>query len=1077
MSKKNKESKPTKTLGDCLKLIQDVKRSGSINRIYDLINSIEKFDQRSSLIPSKFHAPASLYAAPLFPNRNLLGELAWGSVVLQRSCEDIENYLRLKQEIEILIVQSRWEEALASLTNFELEHGTASCIKELSIAITQQAEGTAKQVAYSRKLESKCKAGAFIYLVRFSSERNEDRLTLSGFRRNLREHFSGEKVPPLASAVIHWHGMHQLPDEEGLLSELLGFEGTGSIFDYYELFVAVAVHLATRADSKTRAALKNCLQRLSKISDRRLLNLRKMLAGQFSPSLTAITAINILSEIRSRSRPGHDLTALEKSIFDFLAENSPDSGARRHIHKLSANFYYLDFFQAAFCQLEHKASTSSLDQAVSPGLSVLSAETSIRSVFSCAFEIAQDIFSSMSFRLEEGVKEGSAAPQDENADALLFKAIGLAKKGMVDELIMMARECQFHGLERAQMQIITIGACIEAARYVDILPFALQVSEFRLDSLSLVPIVRALESVFPGRLDGRDAVIFSIVTSKVLLVEDSDRLEDKLMVATEVAFSNRKLTPLWATADPFSRQLWVRFLCDVMTVQNMLLIDEIDSLRDALNLRVEVLRMLVDLDPDERDKYHEEVRDITFELSVDEGIRQVNTSRLNVNINGLTKWANDHCADDYERYKELIVGEASAGRMPTKITGGAGTIFDQFAAIPIEAADDQLIKLLARIRNAYLSDPRNGLDAFISLRVRHGSLSGTLSRGLDTRQLLLLRRGDGGPFEPPLYWIERLNVAGEKVTEVTKAFAIFTADFQKSIDALLKNRLRVKNDRNPQGEITAEITDIFVKSLKIDIVQGLSFETFISTVFITYKNAVSAYLESVREYLKSKFLNDAIEAFQLLSRSVGQIVGDDKNKGYLDDAITNARLDLQTSVRVVCDWLEIAQKEDLAQLYTLQQAIKIGINYTRQVRNDFSPEIVVKGVDESFRVTGGSLIVIVDILFILLDNVYKHAGLPNERIISLTFDLSEDGFIRIRMKNDLSSGTDRNEVITQFDGARRLIAGSEGERKLTEEDRSGLPKLSRLVVQDRSDALTFGLMNDEVEVNVLIGYSSLELAQ
>lgn len=1074
----NKENTPknTKQIGDYFRLMRDAKKSGAIGRIFDALNSIERIDQAHHLIPSKFHVAASLYTSPATLGTNLLGELIWGSIVIQRKRDDIEQYLELKRTLEVLILQSKWNEALSRLLEFELRHGTASVIKELAIAITQQAEGTAKQVSYSRRLEAQCTVSAATHIFRRASERNEDRLTLSGFRRNFREHYS-TATTALASAIIHWHGLHQVPNDEELLSQLLSFEGSGSIFDYFEAFIAIAVHLAARSSSRVRTTLKNSLQRLSEISDQRILNLRRLLADQYKPQSTALTAANVLSEIRERSNFDEIVSPTEQMILDLFNDNLPEGDIRRNVHKLSANFYHLDFFQAVFSHLEHKASIDCFDQAVAPGLSALANTTSIRSVFGCSFLVAREIFEKSSLATDvHSISNFSNFPFDEKgADSILFTAIALAKKGEIDRLIGLVHSSNLNAIDRSHLQLIAIKACYEHGKFVDLLQFALEVSEIRLDALSLVPIVKALEEILPGRLSSRNAVLFSIVTSRVLLIEDSDRLEDKLMVAAEVAFSDKNTPPEWTRENESSLRLWIGFLRDVLVVQNMLLIDDVNSLSDALNLRVEVLRQLEELDPENRVKYHEEVRDIAFSLSVDEGIRQVNSSRLNVNSHGLAKWANEHCIDDYERYKELVIGEGSVGDISINLSGSV-SILDQFAVIPFGIADDQLVKLLIRIRNAYLSDPRNGLDAYISLRVRHGSLSGTLSSGLDTRQLLLLRKSENGPFEAPNYWIGRLDLSNAQVTEVTKAFAIFTTTFRKSIDELLQNRLRVKNDRHAQGEITVEITEIFVKGLKIDIVGGLSFDAFISTVFIAYKNTVSAYLDSLRKYLRTDFLNNAIEALETLSTNVGMTINDNEKHNYLNDAITNARLDLQASIRVICGWLEIAQKEDLAQLYTLNQAAEIGINYTRQVRNNFSPNISMVEVDESFRVTGASLIVIVDILFILLDNVYKHAGSPNDRSITLSFDMSEDRLIKISMRNDLDAAIDRQEVALRLEAARKLIADSEGERKLTEEDRSGLPKLSRLVAQDRVDALIFDLVGDQVEVTVLVGYASLEIA-
>lgn len=1074
MPEKNAAPKINKLFEDHYELMCDAKKSGSVSRIFDALNSIQRFDNAHHLLPSKHHITASLYTSPITIKTNIYSELIWGSVILQRSSKDIEQYLELKGSVETLILCSKWTEALSLLHEFEMKHGTASVIKELAIAITQQAEGTAKQVAYSRKLEMQCTKNAFAHFIRSASERNEDRLTLSGFRRNFRESLCSATIAPLASAVVQWHGLHQLPNDEELLSQLLSFEGSGSVFDFFEAFIAVATNLTTRANPRVRNTLKNSLQRLSKISDQRIINLSRLLEGRYAPPTKALTATNVLLEIRARSKCTEITSPTEQVIFNLFKDKLAEGDIRRKIHKLSSNFFHLDFFQAVFCHLEHKVSTACLDQAVAPGLSALANDTSLRSVFGCCFENAKAIFTKVAPQMGVSSTGSSLMPFGDNStDVLLFTAISLAKNGNIDELISLAKTSDLNAIDRSHLLLLIIDACCEKGRYVDLLPFALEVSDIRLDALLLVPIVNALEKILPGRLTGRNAVLFSIVTSRVLLIEESDRLEDKLMVAAEVAFLDRKSTPKWTQDDGLSLQLWIGFLRDVLVVQNMLLIDEVNSLRDALNLRVDILRQLIELDPETRAKYHEEVRDISFSLTVDDGIREVNTSRLNVNIHGLTKWANDHCIDDFERYKELVIGEANAGEVPIRLSGGS--ILDQFAEIPFGAADDQVVKLLVRIRNAYLSDPRNGLDAYISLRVRHGSLSGTLSRGLDTRQLLLLRKGENGPFEPPNFWIKRLDLSITQVTEVTRAFAIFTNSFRKSIDDLLQNRLRVKSDRNPHGEITIEITDILVKGLKIDIAGGLSFDSFISTIFLHYKNEVSTYLESLREYLQEDFLQNTIDALEELSANVGATLNNIEQQCNLTDAITSARLELQASIKVVCGWLEIAQKEDLAQLYTLNQAKEIGINYTRQVRNDFVPKIIANSVDESFQVTGGSLIVIVDILFILLDNVYKHAGVPNERTISLNFDLSEDRLIKIKMKSDLAATTDRREVIHRFDTARKLIANCEGEKKLSEEDRSGLPKLSRLAAQDRPDSLTFDLLEDGVEVNVFVGYSSLEL--
>jgi len=256
--------------------------------------------------------------------------------------------LVFKRSLESLILESKWSEALSLITSFELQHGTASLIKELSIAITQQSEGTVKQVAFSRKIEAQCVKNAFPHFIRFASERNEDRLTLSGFRRNFRETYKSTADEPLVYAVIQWHALHQLPYKEELLSQLLSFEGSGSIFDYFETFIAIATEIATRFSHNYRTTLKNCLKRFSEIDDQRIVNLTRILEYQYTSSVSPLTATNVLSEIRARAGRNGVMSAIETTVFRLLEAPLPNGDDRRTIHKLSANFYHLDFFKLCF---------------------------------------------------------------------------------------------------------------------------------------------------------------------------------------------------------------------------------------------------------------------------------------------------------------------------------------------------------------------------------------------------------------------------------------------------------------------------------------------------------------------------------------------------------------------------------------------------------------------------------------------------------------------------------------------------------------------------------------------------------
>jgi hypothetical protein len=214
-----------------------------------------------------------------------------------------------------------------------------------------------------------------------------------------------------------------------------------------------------------------------------------------------------------------------------------------------------------------------------------------------------------------------------------------------------------------------------------------------------------------------------------------------------LAHGCRKPSELVNIADKFDRMelvYFLRYLCvpEVMDVSY----DVYESSMELLDERINVCAMLVDLDPDRRDEYAEEIRALTKYKAIQDGLQNIDRSRVHVNADAIGRWAGRELAEDFNRYKNLqeanvdLPGAAAPQRTAGKTAAGVEL---DVVAYPDKEASALLDKIVESVKTEYLHNADHGLDAYLSMRVRHGSLSGHLRGPLEERKLIVLRLSAG----------------------------------------------------------------------------------------------------------------------------------------------------------------------------------------------------------------------------------------------------------------------------------------------------------------------------------------------
>ena len=161
--------------------------------------------------------------------------------------------------------------------------------------------------------------------------------------------------------------------------------------------------------------------------------------------------------------------------------------------------------------------------------------------------------------------------------------------------------------------------------------------------------------------------------------------------------------------------------------------------------------------------------------------------------------------------------------------------------------------LIESVKAEFLHNSDHGLDAYLSMRVRHGSLAGHL-RGPLEKLCLIVSRNDDKYIDNAALATE-LAIEEEDRKSLFACFADFSRRYDGIIDDLIKNRLQIRTIKKPDGmfgwpvDHMSTATNIIRRQVKSDT----TFEEFMLLLTAT---ALTFVLHQVSHHVRDFILVD-----------------------------------------------------------------------------------------------------------------------------------------------------------------------------------------------------------------------------
>ncbi|MDY7789675.1 hypothetical protein U0E10_17370 [Burkholderia ubonensis] len=509
----------------------------------------------------------------------------------------------------------------------------------------------------------------------------------------------------------------------------------------------------------------------------------------------------------------------------------------------------------------------------------------------------------------------------------------------------------------------------------------------------------------------------------------------------------------------------------VMVPKNLRLVGFLKTSDAVDTARLQVCQALLDVVGTNKDEIVAEIRRITEGKFARKVELEIETARIFADKDGIRRWAERECREQFLRLKTSRVAQLapSLAQIKASLTEaryGSGNSSDSIE----QHMKDPLFALGASIFSECFWKQDDGLDHFLSLRIRHGSLSGYLRAPLERGRLVSQGTFAGSVLETE--WKTALKASTtESVNQLLNHLTLFQEQFDASLETLRKEYVQIRSKDKPKGIFAVGMTmpawDVYYHQWE----GAETFEQFFEICWAAFEDVLDVSLEDVRVFLTGEFTQGCEKLFDTLRRALDQCGLDAQDRANLVTCINDSARGLQDAVAVVANWfVPFEPLRDEVEL-RFEQVLEVALRVFKNARPGFSLDVEQHGDSYGDVLISSQLLPrMSDALFIIFDNVYRHSGHVSGAKVKIiwawTFELGNRVMLNMRVENTIA-GTKSVEAVREgFAEARAKISSERSGDALVGEGGTGLVKLVRIAQSDsgqfRGGRVAFDVSSDGV---------------
>lgn len=996
----------------------------------------------------------------------------------------INDSTKLAFEIQELILLEDYKTATKKVNDFQNVNGWSFWVLELSYFLMYKIKGSSGVRSFTKYIKEKAGGRVAGYAASMFSDRVDDRYSIDAYvsrwKENINKSLKGEK----SQHYYNFRALGVITEKEQSLGHVICNDFCNSITDCYNsvleslMYVAASVH-----DKKLNTATVNAIDKLKAagVIDFRLDKIKFLITGCYSNynhhpeyKLTKHLASALYSReagtFRTIFGKATDANVEILSLTEILQNGASASEQINKLRKFSFGLRFIPLGSALHGFVKQVTERDPFVISNQPWTSLLSPGLVLEEFFclnehtSSALENAIDselIFKSSEivnslisiYSLRASFGDPSALP----AQVIYWLACQFLKfrRDVECEVCIeyLSKVSPYWARQAGKLKIYLLCSNNEVEKVVN---FAYSVIELDPSSAWEFPLEEIFESYDWSelkKLDHTTVAIVSHFTNAMLGNTNEDILYICKMACKTIHenfdrdkfFSNPSITDTSSEtmldSDNKKIQSLITLYSHVWIETNLTFLDFLTS-REVMQERLEVLRLLVQLNPENEQRYAAAIMDITLRDTMWEGLTHIEETRIFVNEAGITRWAEKEIRQDFDNWKLTYIYESKStliNKLFQYDTATTSETVEEF--IDYELSEDcrLFVNMIDRLQEKFLHDPTDGLHCYLSARIRHGTMKNTYLGPIDEAGFLTV---EGQLDESVSRFIEALDT--DQYNEIVKPALIeLSASLSGLIDDALENKIRLKSARQPNGYIEIDRDPEFYSKVSDIIITKLEFHQFLALVYNLYWDTLWPSLQRLAEYFDDEVQSKTNTLFEQAIERI-DVIGEGARP--LSSALTRIKNSTCQKCLVAAGWFK-AENHIKDRTFTLSETISIAAKASRNIYRRFNGEI--KQMPSSYLdlpLSGVGMAAIVESLTTLFENSWKYSGLSEAKYeiqVEATVILEQD-ILCLTIINPLSD-TRANELTPEALTAIKSKFQIECDLEtVADEGGSGFPKVARL---------------------------------
>ena len=454
---------------------------------------------------------------------------------------------------------------------------------------------------------------------------------------------------------------------------------------------------------------------------------------------------------------------------------------------------------------------------------------------------------------------------------------------------------------------------------------------------------------------------------------------------------------------PFEPELIKFFLyniCDMDTMSSLYLVFE--TTNDVENYRIEIFKYLISIDSENKNKYANAISNILREQEVKKLKKDVDNSKLSISYDNIRESVFEDFIELTKKYYLTPPNLYEFVDDSSIVASSVDTKSWNFTALSRNVIIENMFKTYA---TEFCYGPQ-GLDTYLSTRVRHGTFQKTITKVIIENNLFSV---DNNFFKSMI----SKGLVSEDIKEIIDKFRI---DVNNLILRLTNQTFKVFIENVIDGALfdyNMNILDFEDVLYSIYLFKHqLSVADFIDVICRCMINKTNDYLKIIREEELEDLKTDILYLLDNLNNDVKtSCVGEDS---YLKirDKISKCKTNIQIRIDEIKNWFYLSESAPVEN-YSFDKMINVLNKTMQQQFDDFSEVNINVENDVTDKIKGTSFVFFYDMLQILLSNamIHSHFKKSSDLFIDLKIKQNEENIIFIIENNICCEGSEKKSKI------------------------------------------------------------------